>query len=512
MLAFCVMVYYAALYIRPGEIVPSLADVPVINYLSIAFALVAAVTMVLKPRKFWDQPHDKWFLSFFVLILVSDPITGYVAGMQTAIEKFAPVAFCYVLARMGLTTVSSINRACRLVVLFTLFLAVNGLMQIYTGIGFGGVKAIDTVEGARIQGTGIFADPNDLGLAMVAVVPFVLSDVVSPGVRFFTRVVSIAQLGAFLLACYYTNSRGTIVGLGLVLAIFAYRRYGRVAATCFATFGLVLLLAFGPSRMSQVSSEEEAAQGRVQAWHAAFDMFRESPIWGIGWLRFDEYHERAAHNSFMHTLGELGFVGATMFVGMFYSYFVRLRPAAQENEASSSIGDRDSRPLMPLTAIGGLSPLVPMPAGGPRSWVWRPGEGFMRGWVWRQGEGFVRESQELSVFPRFRAAPTTPGNMRVSSASQARNLMERQLAARLARDLSDCGIGMLACMCFLSRQYTVNIYIPLALAACLSAATSSLRTGPRMDVFERCAPLIIPALTFVLICGFYVFVRLFVRY
>ena len=46
----------------------------------------------------------------------------------------------------------------------------NGIVQYHTGIGLGNVGMVLD----RIYGTGIFNDPNDLGMTFVMTVPFVL--------------------------------------------------------------------------------------------------------------------------------------------------------------------------------------------------------------------------------------------------------------------------------------------------------------------------------------------------
>jgi O-antigen ligase len=330
MLHFWVLIYIAAIYVRPGEIIPSLANVPIVNYLSAGGLVLSLLSLALDPRRFWDQPHDKAMLLYWVAIAVSNPAWGYLAGGPEAISNFFPVVFFYFLIRLGVRTHKQIVRVVNLFIWLNVFLAVNGLMQVYTGAGFGQVEALDTREGIRIQGTGIFNDPNDLGMTLVMALAFVLNRVFGQGSRFFTRLTGLVILAALLAACFYTNSRGTMLGIGAVLAMFAYRRFGLSAAGIIGTVGLVGLLALGPSRMSNVSSEEASAQGRIQAWSAGMQMFKESPLTGVGYRRFGDIHGLVAHNAFVHVLGELGFFGASAFVAMFYWFFRRLPPAAAD--------------------------------------------------------------------------------------------------------------------------------------------------------------------------------------
>src|SRR5205823_4424444 len=81
------------------------------------------------------------------------------------------------------------------------------------------------------------------------------------------------------------------------------------------------LFAFGPSRLRQMSSDDEAAQGRVNAWDAGLDMIKSSPVWGVGRDQFVEHHPRTAHNSLVLCLAELGLAGTAMWLGLFYFTF-----------------------------------------------------------------------------------------------------------------------------------------------------------------------------------------------
>ena len=99
---FLALLYISALYIRPGEIVPSLAGVPVIDYLTMVTAIFIAGALILRPRKFWDQPQDKAFRpglcwpSLFQIL----PGDGW-KEERSAFLQFLPVVFCYFLIRIG---------------------------------------------------------------------------------------------------------------------------------------------------------------------------------------------------------------------------------------------------------------------------------------------------------------------------------------------------------------------------------------------------------------------------
>lgn len=316
--------YLTVIYIRPGEIVPSLMAVPVLDYVTLGALVASGLSLALMPRPFFNQPQDKLLVMFLGLIMISSPVHGWVGGLVPAFQRFFPVVFFYFLVRLGVRTDDQIRSLTRLLVALNLFLAVNGLLQVFTGAGFGNVSAMDTTEGIRIMGTGIFNDPNDLGMTLVLSVPFLLTALSRPGNRLITRGLTLLALGAILTACFYTNSRGTILAIGVMFTAYTYRRKGPVTATLIATFGLIFMLALAPSRMSEMSADEDSAQGRIQAWSEGLQMFKSSPLFGAGYGEFGEIAGLVAHNSFVHVLGELGLPGAMTFVGMFYFYFYGL--------------------------------------------------------------------------------------------------------------------------------------------------------------------------------------------
>ncbi|MCP4447432.1 MAG: hypothetical protein GY811_19135 [Myxococcales bacterium] len=65
----------------------------------------------------------------------------------------------------------------------------------------------------------------------------------------------------------------------------------------------------GSDRGDAASSSTE----RYDAWLAGLDMFRTSPLWGIGFGQFYEYHFLTAHNTLILVYAELGIVGSFIF-------------------------------------------------------------------------------------------------------------------------------------------------------------------------------------------------------
>ena len=67
-----------------------------------------------------------------------------------------------------------------------------------------------------------------------------------------------------------------------------------------------------------MSASEGSAYGRFEAWYEGFQMFKQSPLFGVGLGMFTDYHELTAHNSFVLVMAELGLFGLFFFTGLFW--------------------------------------------------------------------------------------------------------------------------------------------------------------------------------------------------
>lgn len=380
------VLYLAGVYVRPGEIVPGWDGIPFVAILA-AMSLVAMVAAFLvKPRPIWNLPQDWFVLAFLLAIVFSSLASGLLDDALRGLLDLTPAVFCYFLIRSAAISPRRLRWIGYTLVALTLFQAGNGIAQFHTGAGLGDVSALDMSAAAagervdaegearaeidvtqanaevdasdeasneasdadadpsrrrehevrRIRGTGIFNDPNDLALAFVVVIPFVAGPLLRRHTATWSRVVAAIVMVPLLLALYYTNSRGGMLGLGAALLPSAYRRFGKIAGPMVATIGIVALIALGPSRMSAMDASETSAQGRVSSWWEGLEMFKSRPLFGIGYDRYTKFNELVAHNSFVHTLAELGLFGAFCFVGMGYWFFVRVRVENPDGQAAMS--------------------------------------------------------------------------------------------------------------------------------------------------------------------------------
>jgi len=192
------------------------------------------------------------------------------------------------------------------------------------------LRGINLVENGRVRGAvgGMFKNPNDLALNMVAVLPlagvFIIRRI-SP----FRRCV--AALGAILMlvAVVASQSRGGTLGLvamALVLsANIVKRRPGAVfAAALVAMLALPLLPSSYWQRIASITDKNldqtGSREARSRLLRESFDAFVAHPLTGVGAGQFKNYNPdgrdeawRESHNVVMQVAAELGISGLMIF-------------------------------------------------------------------------------------------------------------------------------------------------------------------------------------------------------
>ena len=331
MLYACTLLYIALIYIRPAEIVPAWATIPFVDILTVVAAIIGALSLAIRPRSIVNLPQDKLLLAFWILMVVSS-LKVWIWLSYEAWLAFMPVVFCYFLIRASVNSSRQLKGVIYLLIALNIFLAINGIVQHHTGIGLGNV----TMRLDRIYGTGIFNDPNDLGMTFVMAVPLLWLVMVRQSTWVIFRLLALTGLAVVLVALYYTNSRGAVIGLGAAMVCFSFLKYRTFAASLVAVALVGVIVVAAPSRGSEIDAGESSAQSRIQSWAEGWAMLKYHPVTGVGFGQYTEHHIKVAHNSFVHTFAELGLLGALCFVGMFYWYFKGLRLIPENNSDLAS--------------------------------------------------------------------------------------------------------------------------------------------------------------------------------
>ena len=177
-----------------------------------------------------------------------------------------------------------------------------------------GLFGTTSIENGRVRYRGVLQDPNELALAVSIGLPLVFAFAQLPGRKLPRRALSVVALGLVLLCAIFTRSRGGQLVFLAVLAAYFVQRFGRRGLLVGALLALPLLLLGGRSGADASASTQE----RIDCWYEALSMWKSHPLTGVGFGQFGEYHYLTAHNSYMLTLAELGFLGMLLFSAILY--------------------------------------------------------------------------------------------------------------------------------------------------------------------------------------------------
>jgi O-antigen ligase len=323
------------LFVRPAEIFPAIAELPIYNYTilaAFAFALPKVVDH-LRPDHLSREP-----ITFCVLGLLAAVVMSHLVHIDTwsAREKgfeFLKVVIYYLLLISVVNSTRLLKRFLYCIAIFTTISSSIAMLDHFEYIEIPSLTAlrdhgnIDEETGEeewvlRLRATGIFNDPNDL--SMIAVAAFVISlfgfGDRQLGISRFTWLVPAAIL---LVTIALTKSRGGAMALGAAVATLSYFRFGVWKTGIIVSLFIPLIGVMLAGRKS--SFEGGTGESRVEIWSEALQLLRQSPIFGIGSGNLAEEIKIVAHNSFVHCYAELGLVGGGLFLGAFWFAAMSLR-------------------------------------------------------------------------------------------------------------------------------------------------------------------------------------------
>lgn len=334
---FGLLVYTSLIYIRPQEIFMGIYGFPIIDIVAIITIFLTVITNKPNINRFLASPQNKLMLLFLMALVISHLSHTYMRGALNAFTEFSKIVIFYFLITTLVDTPKKLKVYIIVLIFLTLFLAIQGIQQYHTGIGWGGktpiIQKIEVIredkftesgvigqvqEVVRIRGLGIFSDPNDLALSFVMVVPFLMTAIFAKN-GFTSKVVSISILSIILYAIYITNSRGGYLALAVVIYNFFIGKFGGMKGMITGALSILLLLSYAPSRIGTIM--EGSTYGRMEAWSYSLQLFKSAPLFGIGMNMFTNDFPLTVHNSFLLILAEAGLLGAFLWVGLFYLCF-----------------------------------------------------------------------------------------------------------------------------------------------------------------------------------------------
>ncbi len=338
-------------YIRPQEIVPSLAKVPLL-YILVGLALVG---VALDMRLAYSRPRRSPLLPWIAAHLIWNVVSMLVAARHALANEGITIMVSlviFVVLSQGAQTFRALTTVGAGVLGVSLAIASVGLHQAFAPlecvhpheelsevmvpiggncgsseqcrtehdredllcehVGLLGTTSIDR----RVRYRGIMQDPNELALvgSMAVAFAFALFEL-----RRSTARLALAAVTTVVVAAtdIFTRSRSGQLAFAAVLGVYFLRRLGRLGLILGGLAVIPIMLLGGRSG----AEAEESGELRLELWAAAIQMGRESPLVGVGMSQFQEHQPLTAHNSFMLALGETGVPGLFFWTAVMYLAF-----------------------------------------------------------------------------------------------------------------------------------------------------------------------------------------------
>jgi O-antigen ligase len=331
---FLFVLVNAVVFIRPTELIPALQNWPVYSAL-LFLTLVVSLGPVLRQlswRSLVENPITACVIGFLAAAILSN--LGHLRLHQaagTGIEDSRLLIF-YLLLVALVNTPGRLRTFLCCLAAFACVQIVLALLQQYHFVDLAALRPIEEQQDAlahgevitryRICGTGIFHDPNDLGVlaaTAIAICLYLLGEAVSRRgrSRWIGAPICLAALGLFGRALLLTQSRGAFIAMLAGIATFSVARIGWIKSVLVAIFVLPLIHFAFTGRQANINVHRTTAQLRLGLWSKSLAQFFHSPLLGIGQGRLASVIGQVAHNSFLHGFTETGFFGGTFFLAAF---------------------------------------------------------------------------------------------------------------------------------------------------------------------------------------------------
>jgi putative inorganic carbon (hco3(-)) transporter len=269
-------------------------------------------------------------LALALVMLGTAPFSIWPGGAVSVVtDLFSKVVVVFTLMLNTLTTRERYERFVNVVVLCCSYVAVRAVIHYALGVGL--------VEGSRAQGGGgLFGNPNDMALNMVAFLPLAIVQALRRDHRLLRTALAIG-VPAVVAAIIFSKSRGGTLGLIAMIAVFLFqiRRVRPSVAVLVVALSLAtipLLPSSFTERMSSIFNPEEDPTGsreaRKRLLREAYQAYVDHPVFGLGAGQFLNYNpserEEAwhqSHNAFLQVASELGTGGLLIFMVIVWSGF-----------------------------------------------------------------------------------------------------------------------------------------------------------------------------------------------
>jgi probable O-glycosylation ligase (exosortase A-associated) len=326
-----IYLYFLYEFLRPYDLIPELRLLRLAMVIEIV-TLISWVFYLARTRKGIKWNNFGWLYLGFVGIIATTVVTA--ANNRYAYDTFQLMAVNFVIFLIATNVVNSFNRLNKIVWLLLLIHFYFALKGIYN------FSALQSVVGSQVTsgyvGSGFIGDENDYALSFNVMIPFAFFMLIYSRSR-VKKFVSAILLLAFIFAVASSFSRGGWIGL-IAVIVYCILSAKRKMVTLGYTLllGMAFVLYAPSSYWEEIETIKETRKGTAEArrryWEAAFQMYLDYPIVGVGagnggiWMpkyvigyEFPETQwGRAFHGTIPQVMAELGSLGLGFYLLMIF--------------------------------------------------------------------------------------------------------------------------------------------------------------------------------------------------
>ena len=326
---------------RPAEIIESVRGAPI--YLCLIFSCLvlnaARVVKQARPATLARRPISACVVGVLLAVVLSHVAHGLPREALASLSEFGKVVLYFLLLLAVINSSARLVNFLKWLLAFIVVVAALALMQFHGLIDIEALRELrehdhvattgEWQEVRRLRSTGIFNDPNDLSMVLVLGLAICGAGWSGALGKTLPRPMWLAPACLCGRALGLTHSRGGFLALLAGLMVLLVARLGWRKSLPIAGLAVPVLLVAFAGRMTRISTEEDTGQDRIQLWSDGIGMFRESPLVGVGYGVYADRAGLVAHNSYIHSFAELGFLGGAAFLGTLAIPLARLRRLGQ---------------------------------------------------------------------------------------------------------------------------------------------------------------------------------------
>ena len=310
---------------------------------SIPYAMLVAVVtlgswLLLHPEEPKALPRDRTtFLLIALMIWISITTLVGAGGADTLVAIWAESEKMLLMTVVTYILTNTRQRFDQLVLVCVVSVVFYGFK--------GGVFVFLTGGSYRIYGPAAskIADNNDLGVALTMMVPLLIylaQRYTHPYLKWPMR----GLIGFTVIGDLFTYSRGALLAIGAMTSVLWLRTRHKLAIAIVVVGAVGAVFLFAPAawfaRMQTIETynEDSSARGRLFFWQLSWAVALKHPITGAGFnWSYNPYwvnsqtagtglppltRPRAPHSIWFKMVSNHGFVGLSLFVGLFVAAFL----------------------------------------------------------------------------------------------------------------------------------------------------------------------------------------------